>query len=305
MRRIFARIAKLAAPIAALFAIPAAAEQAQKAPAAPAPQEVARPALWKVADEDTTIYLFGTVHALPADVAWYRGPVSEAFESSQELVSEVADPDPATVQKAIIANAPLPAGETLRGQLSPDERVRYDAVMAKLKIDAAKLDRFKPWYATIVIAFAELERAGVTGKQGVESFFDDRAKALGRPHQALETADFQFRMMSSLTPDQQKRYLMEVVDNVDDIRESLDRIVDAWEKGDPEALAALINEDMEAPDIRKTMLTDRNRTWADWVKTRLDKPGTVFMAVGAGHLAGPGSLQEQLAASGLTATRLQ
>jgi hypothetical protein len=39
------------------------------------------PALWKVADDDTTIYMFGTVHALPKDVDWYRGPIAAALAS--------------------------------------------------------------------------------------------------------------------------------------------------------------------------------------------------------------------------------
>ena len=35
------------------------------------------------------------------------------------------------------------------------------------------------------------------------------------------------------------------------------------------------------------------------------RPGTVFVAVGAGHLAGKGSVQEQLSDLGLAAQRLQ
>jgi uncharacterized protein YbaP (TraB family) len=42
-----------------------------------------------------------------------------------------------------------------------------------------------------------------------------------------------------------------------------------------------------------------------WIKQRLTKPGKVFIAVGAGHLAGRGSVQEQLAKQGITATRVQ
>jgi uncharacterized protein YbaP (TraB family) len=41
------------------------------------------------------------------------------------------------------------------------------------------------------------------------------------------------------------------------------------------------------------------------VRERLHKPGTVFVAVGAGHLAGKGSVQAQLAAAGISAQRVQ
>jgi uncharacterized protein YbaP (TraB family) len=53
------------------------------------------------------------------------------------------------------------------------------------------------------------------------------------------------------------------------------------------------------------LLWQRNRAWADWVVKRLDTPGTVFVAVGAGHLAGEKSVQADLAARGLTVSRVQ
>ena len=52
------------------------------------------------------------------------------------------------------------------------------------------------------------------------------------------------------------------------------------------------------------LLYNRNERWASWVKTRMDEPGTVFMAVGAGHLAGKDSVQVQLGTRKLTATRI-
>ena len=48
----------------------------------------------------------------------------------------------------------------------------------------------------------------------------------------------------------------------------------------------------------------RNARWADWVAARMAQPGTVFVAVGAGHLAGKGSVQTLLAEKGLKAERV-
>ena len=50
-----------------------AAQPAAETAAANAP----RPAMWKVADEDTTLYLFGTFHLLPENHHW-RTPAFEA-----------------------------------------------------------------------------------------------------------------------------------------------------------------------------------------------------------------------------------
>src|SRR3546814_9180129 len=75
----------------------------------------------------------------------------------------------------------------------------------------------------------------------------------------------------------------------------LDKMVVLWAKGDPDGLAIAMNESLAAtPELAKTLLWDRNARWADQLKARMDQPGTVFVAVGAGHLAGERSVQDYL-----------
>src|SRR3546814_10469805 len=96
-----------------------------------------------------------------------------------------------------------------------------------------------------------------------------------------------------------------VVKDIDTLGPTRDTLVDQWSKGDPDALAATMNESMEAtPDLAKTLLFDRNANWAGQLQARMDQPGTVFVAVGAGHLAGQHSVQDYLKERGLTVTRV-
>src|SRR3546814_5779530 len=46
----------------------------------------ADPALWVVKDEDTTIYLFGTVHVLKPGTLWFDDEVRQAFEDRKSVV---------------------------------------------------------------------------------------------------------------------------------------------------------------------------------------------------------------------------
>jgi uncharacterized protein YbaP (TraB family) len=59
-----------------------------------------------------------------------------------------------------------------------------------------------------------------------------------------------------------------------------------------------------SPDTYRMMFTDRNGRWADWIAARMQTPGTVFLAVGAGHLAGKDSLLVRLAQKGIDSTRV-
>jgi uncharacterized protein YbaP (TraB family) len=53
------------------------------------------------------------------------------------------------------------------------------------------------------------------------------------------------------------------------------------------------------------MFTDRNARWTQWVNQRLATPGTVFLAVGAGHLAGDRSVVAMLKKQGRKVKRVQ
>jgi uncharacterized protein len=79
-----------------------------------------------------------------------------------------------------------------------------------------------------------------------------------------------------------------------------------WANGNPDALAREMNDSLkDSPEVAKTLLVDRNKRWAGWIEQRLQQPGTVFIAVGAGHLAGPDSVQSQLLKDGIKATRVK
>ena len=77
------------AALMAAVAMPAAAQS--QAPALPD----ADPAMWVVKDEDTTIYLFGTVHAFDGKKEWFNDEVKTAYDQSKEVVFEAKMPDPA------------------------------------------------------------------------------------------------------------------------------------------------------------------------------------------------------------------
>ena len=83
-------------------------------------------------------------------------------------------------------------------------------------------------------------------------------------------------------------------------------MLNAWTRGDVKAIAHSFNSDLaDAVELRDALLTRRNANWANWVKGRLDEPGTVLVAVGAGHLAGDQSVQTMLENQGLKVTRVQ
>jgi uncharacterized protein YbaP (TraB family) len=264
------------------------------------------PALWKVADEDTTIYLFGTVHALPKDVDWYTGPIARALSSADTLVTEIpanSSSDPAAAQM-IAGKAVLPAGKSLRDLLPEQDRTTYETAMTSIGLPVEAFDRFKPWFAGMQLAVLPLMKQGWTAESGVEHVIEMKAGPK-KARDALETVDYQIGLFDELPRASQIAFLMASAGSIDTIVPQMDQMVDDWMAGDADGLAALMNEGMDDPALARALLYDRNANWAAWIAKRLDRPGTVFIAVGAGHLAGDKSVQSFLEARAIPVARIQ
>ncbi len=273
---------------------------------AAAPVAPQGPALWKVADEDTTIYLFGTVHALPDGTDWHRGALADALASAQVLVTEVEAGkllDPAS-QQAFLTRATLPPDQTLRAMLDADQRATLEAALTKLGMPVAALDRVEPWFAAMTLAAIPLLKAGYKMDQGVEMAIEGKLPAT-TPREALETVDGQLTLFDTMPMPMQIVYLTSVAKQVDQVADGMNGMVDAWKRGDADKLAELMNAQIDDPALAERLLYARNREWAKWVRARLATPGTVFMAVGAGHLAGQNSVQDYLAKDGIAVSRAQ
>ncbi len=298
----FAQCAVLPGSNVATAAEPAAAA----APAATALTD-ADPALWVVKDDDTTIYLFGTVHVLKPGLSWFDEAVKTAFDKSDEMMLELVLPeDQAAVGQVMMPLAMDTTGKTIPSRLTPEQLKAYQAALVSVGVPANAFDTFEPWFPAMTLSILPLTKLGYDPEQGAEKLLTKFAKAAGKPIAGLETLEQQLGFFDTLPETQQVAFLNSVVKDMDKLGPTLDKMVVLWAKGDPDGLAVAMNESLAAtPELATTLLYDRNQRWADQIKTRLDKPGTVFIAVGAGHLAGEKSVQDYLKARGLTATRVQ
>ncbi len=296
----FARIIALSLGLLSFQLLAACApsvELGRTNPAAPGP------ALWQVSDEDTTIYLFGTIHALPKDVDWYRPHIAEALQSADELVTEVDLADTGNLPQLVLTKAMLPAGENLRELLPQPERLSYEEAMVSQGLPVDTFDTFEPWYAAMTLSIIPIVNAGYDTNAGVENVLSSHFDP-AKPRDHLETAEYQLDVFDQLPEDTQIAYLGQVASGVASMTADLDAMVDVWLEGDALALADLMNGQETDPIVYDRLLTRRNAEWAKWIDKRMEQPGTVFMAVGAGHLAGDDCVQKQLRKYGLKSRRV-
>ncbi|HYI49799.1 MAG TPA: TraB/GumN family protein [Allosphingosinicella sp.] len=292
------------APAPAPAPVGPAAAPAPAAPAAP-PLPDANPALWVVRDADTTIYLFGTIHLLDGR-PWFNDEVKTAFDASDSLVMEAIIPaDPMSVVPTIMRYGVDTTGRKLSDRLTPAENQALVRAVRPLGIPAAVFDRFEPWFASMMLSATAAQRSGLDAANGVETVLTRAAAERNMPVGELEGLEWQVRLFDNLPEVLQLAELRSTLRQLDNTDQILAPMLAAWSTGDPEALARLMESYGDgSPLLHRVMLTNRNAAWARWIHDRLERPGTVFIAVGAAHLAGRDSVQAVLGAHGIRSERV-
>lgn len=283
---------------------PAAVEALDPVKAAPPASKDVDPALWVVKDEDTTIYLFGTIHILKPGLNWFDEGVKAAFDKSDRLVLEMVEPPAAEAQSLFGKLAIDQSGKTLRSKMNEADRAIYEAAIAKIGLPAQALDPLDPWAAAVTMSVLAIQKLGYDVNSGVEKQLTAAATNAKKPVGGVETMEFQLGIFDNMPEEEQIRFLINSAKTVENTDQMMGRMVELWGAPDPDGLAAMMNEGLTSRVIYDALLTRRNANWAKWIKAEMDKPGVTFMAVGTGHLAGPTSVQSLLPAYGLSAERV-
>ncbi len=267
----------------------------------------AAPALWKVSDADTTIFLFGSIHALPGDTPWYTGKVRTAFETADTLVLEMVTPKSESDFAPSLMAMGFSAGQPpLAERIAAAERPRLAAALRDASLPATVLNAMETWLATLMLSMQQFRSFGLDPKLGVERQLTVKAEAANKRIVGLETAAEQMSYFDALPEADQRAFLSATLKQWPDMKARIGDLVGKWTAGDDAAIGAEFNASMkETPQLAKVLLADRNARWAAWIKARMAQPGTVFVAVGAGHLAGSDSVQAKLAMHGLTSVRVE
>jgi hypothetical protein len=264
----------------------------------------ARPAMWLVADADTRIYLLGTMHALPRGTSWDGGKIADAIGTADELVMELAPAQLAAAGEEFRKLAPRAAPLAIEARLGGKALANYRAIEESDSDFGG--DTLDDWAVMVLIGQRAARKADLSPAAGVETGLTERFSAAGKPIAGLETARAQLMLFETLDPPTQRALLTRAAEGAKDAVAEVTALTAAWSRGDVAALEAMINEDIDAvPMARRAIITDRNRRWSAWAKRRMAQPGTVLMAVGAGHLVGADGVPAMLAAGGMTVTRVQ
>ena len=295
MTKLFQRFV---APVAALLSIGSAAQ-------ARAPQ-TAKPALWQVSDADTTIYLFGTIHLLPSDLKWRTPKLDQALTSSQELVVEtiIDDKNPAKLMSAMASIGLAKGLPPIVERVPPAKRAALRAAIKKSGVPETAYNAMKTWMAAFLLLSNQFRDMGLSG--GVEGVLRNDFIASNKPIGELETNLEQLSFFDRLPEAAQRNLLEGALEENTTVKRDFGGMLDAWSRGDVKGIAKTFDHDLStSPELRDSLIRQRNANWSKWIERRMTQPGAVLIAVGAGHLAGPHSVLEMLKKDGYKIQRVE
>ena len=261
---------------------------------APAPDAVASAAetrrglMWRVSSARNVAYLLGSIHMASRDLYPLPAHIEQAFEKSNVLVVEVDlnKLDRTKFQGLMVTNGLYPREDSLWNHIGPATRQMVVDFCGRHGMDPEAFARMKPWMAAMATSLLPVTEAQQDLAPGIDKYFLDKTGDRMRI-EPLESAEYQFRIASTMPEVQQERTLRSAVRNAGQGAEDVRQLQAMWLAGDAERLAEYVAASMrDDPEYAKRVYTDRNPRMAERAEQCLRSRDRCFIAVGAGHMVG-------------------
>lgn len=272
------------------------------------PSVVADPAMWRVKGAHGTVYLFGSIHVMKPNVDWETAKVKKVFPASDVLYVEVANLDDPAAVAPLAMQYGMDLAHPLSTKLSKDDVALLDAAAKSMGMPGEQmLEPMQPWLVSASLEMLPMLKGGYDPSSGIDMKLLAEAKAEQKPVRGFETMADQVHLLADAPQAQQVELLHKELAELDKATAEMDGLVTAWEHGDVEKIGKMENDELAAkyPADYKRLVVDRNQRWTATLDGLLKDPatGSVFVAVGAAHLAGPDSVIKMLERDGWTVVR--
>lgn len=264
-------------------------------------------AVWAIEGKRNTVYLAGSVHALPVGQSELSPELEYAYAAADELVMEVDldDIDPLAAVQFITAHGTLTGSQTLADLLGSEKYAIVTGRAASIGLPEFAIARLEPWAAALMLTQVALLNTGYDPQLGIDMQLMERARLDGKRIEGLESVGDQLGIFDARSTDEQVTFLVQAADDVPGMRDDLDRLIAAWRAGDLAAMEReLQDERAQAPALYDQLLGARNRAWLPKIEALLNGDRDYLVVVGTLHFVGRDGLLELLERAGRRPARL-
>ncbi len=259
---------------------PSSATAAAQTRAAPA-----KPAIWKIEDEDSELWIFGSFHVLPSDLEWRPEELDTALESVDTIWFETdLSPEGFAETGAALAAAGRGKGKLL-SRLPDDVAAQLKALAQGTGFPVAILDASTVWSAALTAVQLVSTKNGEDPTSGVELTLARDAVQRGIPIRGLESTEQHIGLFTGLSENAQLAMLAGALESPPSLMSDM-RL--AWMGQDFVALERYGDRSFgdTHPELGERMIVARNVAWVDAISQRLAGEGRDLVVVGAIHTVG-------------------
>lgn len=269
--------------------------------------------LWKVSDENSSVWLFGSIHF--ADSSFYPLPseIENAFRNSTALAVEMDISDSETQEKTaeeFLKEGMFTDGRTLKEVLPDSLWKTLDSISTTLGMKTENFLPMRPWMAATLIASAAIASTGIQQELGIDMVMLDSAYAQGKEIIALETPEEQVESLSKSEGSEETdgiAYLESTFREYSKLNQMIKEVISAWKRADVVSLQKSLSADQNMNESEKRlnerMFNQRNKKMKKEILNFLENDKQVFVVVGVGHLILENNLLEMLSENGLKIQR--
>ncbi|HEY6125593.1 MAG TPA: TraB/GumN family protein [Steroidobacteraceae bacterium] len=253
--------------------------------------------VWSMKGTRNTVYLAGSVHALPKGHSDFPEQLDRAYAAAQVIVLEVDldDMNPLDAVKFITTNGTLPADQSLKEVVGEKSYQRISELAASLEVPEIVIAKLEPWAAALVLTQFALTKTGFDANLGIDMQITERARADGKPIEGLETVIDQLSVFDDRSFEEQTRFLLDATEDAPRLNDDLHKLITAWRGGDLRALEKeFVKERAKSPELYDALLGTRNRQWLPKIEALLEQDRDYLVVVGALHFVGRDGLLELL-----------
>jgi uncharacterized protein len=193
-------------------------------------------------------------------------------------------------------------GYSLLDVIDEFDRNRMIRLLAHAGTSADALEGRKPWLANLFLSQLIDRMNNVNGSSFPDTILRELAETQGKSvfsewRDIGELVEYSVGLSETI----QLQMLGKALDDSD----SYGARLDAWFRGDIEALSAMADGTAtDYPDAHREVNVERNGRWVARIRTMLADDDVEFVAIGIGHFVGPDNLLNQLRAGGLDVQRV-
>lgn len=258
--------------------------------------------LWEVKKGSTTIYMYGSIHVGDKNLYPMHQVVEDAFESSEVVIGEIDMTNMQEISKQAVQMM-YTNGETVMDHLSEEGKKKVEEVSKELDFNITLLKTQKIWSLGSILSGYQMKKAGYDANYGIDMYFMNKAKGKKKIGE-LEGAEFQFNMLNNFSDEEQEKYFIMSMGNLDETKKSLDEMFNIYKSGDEEAMLKALGAEDRNSNYYKTMILDRNKDMTLKIEEYLDTTETHFVIAGLAHFIGEDGIIKMLQDKGYTVTRL-